>query len=427
MEARLSLSPSAQHAGRRHTASHTMNSSRSSAGYEPAELSVRSRAITERANAIISQSAQRERGKKQSPRSAGKSQLGRHASMRGGDAETPRSTERRPRRIKTAEELVEQLGLSTVGVRPGRAQWDRPWDRLTQAERAAWLAEHSPRASPVQPSWSSPLRSPTERGVAQLAPSTVSGTAATALAHQGAFAEGVPPLSRMVAFLGDCELAHLAPSLIELKYITPQDLVDAGDDELLGVLSRLRYRMAPPERRRFVRTVVAVKHEAGVHTALTLESVQVLGHGSVIADLKADRRSLELAPNEVHEGEPDSMHFLGEPEPEPEPEQSRFTADRSGEHTAETRVPAYRPGDLETFLDGLREARANNPSAAAVPAVAAPAGVANVCVPSETSAAIAAAVAISRSTRHSQDKAKRRNSAYDAAHILAQVSTDKMF
>jgi hypothetical protein len=231
----------------------------------------------------------------------------------------------------------------------------------------------------------------------------------------------------MVAFLGDCELAHLAPSLIELKYITPQDLVDAGDDELLSVLSRLRYRMAPPERRRFVRTVVAVKHEAGVHTALTLESVQVLGHGSVIADLKAERRSLELAPNEVHEGEPDSMHFLGEPEPEPEPEQSRFNADRSGEHTAETRVPAYRPGDLETFLDGLREARANNPSAAAVPAVAAPAGVANICVPSETSAAIAAAVAISRSTQHSQDKAKRRNSAYDAAHILAQVSTDKMF
>ena len=347
-----------------------------------------------------------------SPRSArGNVHSGVQARRAGTDGKLGQQASASPRaerpRQKTAEELVEQLGLSAVGVR--RDQWDRPWDRLTQVERAAWLAEYTPRPEQAQPTWSLAVGSPTERR-ATLASPTVSTSADTARTHNF-FAEGVPPLSRMVTFLSVCELTHLAPSLIELKYITPQDLVDADDDELLDVLSRLRYRMAPPERRRFVRAVVAAKREAGVHTALTLESVQALGYGSsVIADLKTERRTTDLTPDRVYEGAADSKQTNGEPEPEPEPEpeDSHIAADGSAKPSADTPVPAYRSGDLELVLDKARNAHAifhHTTIVAPAPAPAPAVEVANVSVRAETCVAVPAAVATGSSEPHNQNQA----------------------
>jgi hypothetical protein len=129
-------------------------------------------------------------------------------------------------------------------------------------------------------------RTPAEQSIVlALVPSVLGGTAASTFSgspHQRAFAEGVPPLSRLAVFLGRSGLAHLAPDFAELKYVTPQDLIDAEDGELLGVLYRLRHRMAAPERRRFIRSVAVAKQEAGVATGLSLASIQELSAGGSV-------------------------------------------------------------------------------------------------------------------------------------------------
>lgn len=262
------------------------SSAGSSASAALSEVSARSRAVTERANDILSGESPRSvRRREQSP-----------LTPRGtATAGTPR------RRRMTADQLIQHLGMSTSissgggggdGSGGTRARVPPQWDRLTREQRSLWVAEHSTQSSSTGGTTMSASavqqqhRTPAEQSIVlALVPSVLGGTAASTFSgspHQRAFAEGVPPLSRLAVFLGRSGLAHLAPDFAELKYVTPQDLIDAEDGELLGVLYRLRHRMAAPERRRFIRSVAVAKQEAGVATGLSLASIQELSAGGSV-------------------------------------------------------------------------------------------------------------------------------------------------
>ena len=230
-----------------------------------AGLSARSLALTERAHAHLTS---------ESPRAA---EVRRRAAERvARGAPSPRRRSPRERRM-TTDEFIEHLGIAspdaTPRVRPS-------WDRSPLDQRAAWVAEHSVRA----PSSFGAAAGGTSAAERSLKLGLLSAHHHRSHHQQPALSEGVPSSprsSQLYAFLDDADLAHLAADFAEHKYITPMDLIDAEDAELLGLIYKLRHRLAMPERRRFIRAIVSfrlkMRRKYAIYPLFLLEHSAILG------------------------------------------------------------------------------------------------------------------------------------------------------